>query len=258
MEQVMKDRLLSIFLLFFIGLSSIAFFCIASIIWAITALFDRKLTILHYYSSLWAACYLKIVPAWNVQVVGRQKIDSNKCYIIVSNHLSQLDILACYKLFKPFKWVSKAEVFKIPFIGWNMVLNRYISIKRGDRAGIKHMLLNCEKTLNKGSSIFIFPEGTRSVDGNIGKFANGAFALATKLNLPIIPVVIKGAHQALPKNSLVIRSQHKITIEVLDPVEPESFTGKKPSELASEVRGLIADKYYDSNTGEPQGEKEAA
>lgn len=240
----MKDRLLSIFIFTFIGISSVVFFCIALLIWITTILFDRKLVILHYFSSFWAGCYLKIVPAWNVKVIGAEKINPNKIYVIVSNHLSQLDIPVAFQLFKPFKWVSKAEVFKVPFIGWNMSLNGYIKLKRGDRAGIKHMLLSCEKAINNGSSIYIFPEGTRSADGNIGKFSNGAFSLAKKMNLPILPAVIKGSHQALPKHSLVFRGQHNISIEVLDPIPPESFAEKKAAELANEVRDVIATSYY--------------
>lgn len=158
---------------------------------------------------------------------------------MVSNHASQLDIPVAYQLFKPFKWISKAEVFQIPFIGWNMSLNRYIKLKRGDRAGIKHMLLSCEDNLKKGSSVFIFPEGTRSTNGAIGKFSNGAFALAKKLNTPIMPIVIKGSHKALPKHSLVIKGNHSITLEVLDPVMPESFADKSPKQIADEVRKMI-------------------
>ncbi len=254
----MKDRLLSIFFYTFVSISSVFFFCTALLIWAVTMLFDRRLKTLHYFSAFWAGCYLKIIPAWNIKIIGREKIESDKCYVIVSNHLSQLDIPVAFQLFKPFKWVSKSELFKIPFIGWNMVLNRYISLKRGDRSGIKHMLLHCEKTLTSGSSIFIFPEGTRSENGDIGKFSNGAFALAKKLNLPIIPVVIKGSHQALPKHSLVISGNHNISVEVLDPITPESFADKKTGELANEVREIIANRYYETESLQKTDEKKAA
>ncbi len=254
----MKDRMLSIFIYAFIGISSVIFFCIALLIWATTILFDRRLVALHLFSAFWAGCYLKIVPAWHVSVIGNDKINNSGCYVIVSNHLSQLDIPVAFQLFRPFKWVSKAEVFNIPFIGWNMSLNRYIKLKRGDRVGVKHMLLGCEKALSSGSSIFIFPEGTRSADGNIGKFSNGAFTLAKKMNLPILPVVIKGSHQALPKHSLVISGHHDISIEVLDPIAPETFAEKKPGELANEVKEIIAGRYYETDDNSRSVERAAA
>jgi 1-acyl-sn-glycerol-3-phosphate acyltransferase len=117
------------------------------------------------FTSFWACLYLWIVPAWSVTTAGRHKIRRGATYIVVSNHQSQLDILVAFHLFFPFKWVSKAEVFNLPFIGWNMVLNRYIRLKRGDKESIRQMMAACEKALARGCSVFFFPEGTRSRTG---------------------------------------------------------------------------------------------
>jgi len=100
--------------------------------------------------------------------------------MIVSNHQSQLDTLVAFGLFFPFKWISKAEVFRLPFIGWNMTLNRYIKLKRGDRKSIQKMMTECEKMISKGNSLYFFPEGTRSKTGIIKPFKPGAFILAKR------------------------------------------------------------------------------
>ena len=97
------------------------------------------------------------MPAWCVHVDGLRQDAWKRNYVIVSNHQSQLDILVAFRLFIPFKWVSKAEVFKLPFIGWNMSLNRYIKLNRGDKDGSARMLADGEKSLSLGNSIF-FPK----------------------------------------------------------------------------------------------------
>jgi len=103
-------------------------------------------------------------------VEGREKIRRDATYVIVSNHQSQLDILVLFRLYVHFKWVSKSEIFKIPLIGWNMVMNRYIKLRRGDKESIAQMMADSEERLAEGSSIFIFPEGSRSPDGRLKPF----------------------------------------------------------------------------------------
>jgi len=161
--------------------------------------------------------------------------------MVVSNHQSQLDILVAFRLFFPFKWVSKAEVFKLPFIGWNMVLNRYIKLKRGDKDSVEQMMIDCEKTISKGSSIYFFPEGTRSYTGIVKEFKSGAFILAQKMKIPILPVVINGSKNALPKHSLNFHGKHRISIEVLDELPYESFAQLSVEKTALKVRKIIID-----------------
>ena len=98
-------------------------------------------------------------------MTGRENLPWRGPAVIVANHLSLLDILVLYGLFRPYKWVSKASVFKVPFIGWNMRLNDYVAIRRGDRESIKEMMNHCRQHLANGSPILLFPEGTRSPDG---------------------------------------------------------------------------------------------
>lgn len=236
----MLNRIISIGFLVFIAISSMLLFACALVIWLVTVLFDKRLVILHYFSSFWASIYIWLMPAWSVSIEGRKNI-KKKTYVVVSNHQSLLDILVAFRIFFPFKWVSKAEIFKIPFIGWNMTLNRYIHLIRGDRESIRLMLQDCNKALANGSSVFMFPEGTRSETGRLRPFKPGAFLLAKENKVPILPIVINGTNKALPKHSLEFQGKHEIRVKILEEIPCETFEHMTDSDTADMVRSLIAE-----------------
>src|SRR5438128_6987776 len=127
----------------FIAVSSIVLFPVALVVWATTALFDRRLVILHQFTCFWASLYSWLNPAWRVRVVGRENVRPGATYVMVANHLSFLDILVLFRLRRHFKWVSKVEMFRIPAIGWNMRLNRYVQLRRGDKQSVLEMMATC-------------------------------------------------------------------------------------------------------------------
>ena len=235
----MLNRIISTFFVTYIGITSVFFYLIALLIWGVTRFFDKKLVVLHLFSCFWASIYIWTMPAWRITARGRDKVDWKKTYMVVSNHQSQLDILAAFTLFFPFKWVSKTEVFKVPLIGWNMVMNRYIRLKRGDKESISEMMVECEETLKKGSSVYFFPEGTRSFDGYLRSFKPGAFILAHKLKLPILPIAINGTRKALPKYSMNFHGKHHLSIDILDEIPYEAYAHLTVEETAEMVRQLI-------------------
>ena len=242
----MISRIMSLALILFLAVSSMFFYAGALVIWFATFLYDRRLVILHLYTSFWASVYIWIFPAWSVKIEGRNKIDRKKTYIIVSNHQSQLDILVAFGLFTHFKWVSKSEIFRLPFIGWNMSLNQYIKLKRGDRESVNAMMAQCERALRGGSPVYFFPEGTRSETGVLKPFKPGAFILAKKLKLPILPVAITGTREALPKHSLIIRGRHDIRLRVLDEVPYEKFAGISVEETSLMIRKILAEAVHET------------
>ena len=132
-----------------------------------TAPFDRRKVVLHRFTCFWASLYTWLNPAWPVRVEGRERIRPDETYVMVSNHLSLLDILVLFRLFRHFKWVSKIENFRVPCIGWNMSMNRYVKLRRGDRASVVQMMQACDTLLAEGNSIMMFPEGTRSPTGRL-------------------------------------------------------------------------------------------
>lgn len=237
----MANRFVSIAFLIFIAVSCIFFFVVALILWAATAPFDRRRVVLHRFTCFWASVYLWSMPAWSVRTRGRQHIRPGTTYVVVSNHLSQLDILVAFRLFFHFKWVSKEEVFKLPFVGWNMVLNGYIRLKRGDRKSVEQMMERAEAALRQGNSVYFFPEGTRSKTGDVLPFKPGAFLLAHTVQAPLLPIAISGTRDALPKHSLTITGRHQIRIEVLEEIPYERYADMTPEATAEMTRRMIAD-----------------
>jgi 1-acyl-sn-glycerol-3-phosphate acyltransferase len=167
--------------------------------------------------------YVAFNPLWRTRFEARGKIPWRGPAVVVANHLSLLDILVIYGLFRPFKWVSKAELFRIPFVGWNMVLNDYVRVWRGERDSVKRMLAHCREHLARGSALVIFPEGTRSRDGKMAPFKDGAFKLASEAGCPVVPIAITGSYEALPKHGLIFRKRATIVVKVLDPLDPRAF-----------------------------------
>jgi 1-acyl-sn-glycerol-3-phosphate acyltransferase len=211
------------------------------LVWLLTVLFDKRLYLLHKTTSFIGATLLWMNPLWNLTVEGRDRINPDKVYVMVSNHQSLLDIMVLYSLHTHFKWISKTENFKTPIVGWTMTLNRYIKVERGSSKGAFKMIQEADKTLQLGSSLMIFPEGTRSADGKLGRFKEGAFVLALNNSLPILPIVIDGTAEALPKEGFVLHSRKSIKVKVLDEISPELFVNMNSRELASFVRTKIAE-----------------
>ncbi len=195
----------------------------ALVIWLLTLPFDRRRVVLHLYSCAWATLYVVSNPIWRCRVHGRSKLPWKGPAVIVANHLSMLDILVLYGLFRPFKWVSKAELFRVPVVGWNMWINDYVAIRRGDRESVKQMMAHCRAHLARGTPILLFPEGTRALDGRLSRFKDGAFKLAFDAQVPVYPVVMTGTYEALPKHGLVMRGSMAARVEVLDPLHPQDF-----------------------------------
>jgi 1-acyl-sn-glycerol-3-phosphate acyltransferase len=224
----------------FLTASSIVMFPVAVLTWALSMPFDSRRYLLHRVTSFWASLYTWLNPAWPVTVTGTEKIDESEPCVFVANHLSLLDILVMFRIFKHFKWVSKVENFRIPFIGWNMTLNKYIPLRRGDRKSVVQMMRECERTIGDGNSIMMFPEGTRSPSGRMRTFKTGAFELALKTKVPIQPLVLQGTAHALPKRGFVLQGRHPISIRVLDRIPFESFADMSVDDLTLHVRQVIA------------------
>ena len=207
-------------------------------VFVVTAPFDRQRRVLHLYSCFWAQIYFYLNPLWRVRIEGRDKLPWRGPAVIVANHESLADILILFGLYRPFKWVSKASVFKVPFVGWNMRLNRYVPLVRGDKASIRQMMEDCRTHLRNGVPVLVFPEGTRSKDGDVKAFKDGAFRLAVEAQCPIIPVVVTGSARTLPKHGFVLRDEVNCQVRVLEPVHPEACD-HDVERLREHVRSLI-------------------
>ena len=237
---MLARRLLSTLFWIFLVVSSLLCFPVAVLIWAVTAPFDRRRAALHQFTCFWASLYTWLNPAWPVVVSGREHIRRDATYVMVANHQSLLDILVLFRLFVHFKWVAKIELFKIPCIGWNMSLNRYVRLRRGDPESITRMMRTCEERMTEGSSIMMFPEGTRSADGRLKPFKHGAFTLAKTVRAPLLPIVVEGTADALPKRGFVLQGRHHIRVRVLPEIAYERFADTGVPELTEQVHALFA------------------
>lgn len=238
----MLHRVFSTVFWAFIVVTSVLLFPVAALIWAVTAPFDRHRRVLHLFTCFWASLYTWFNPLWSVEVSGRERLSRSETYVIVANHLSLLDILLMFRLFTHFTWVSKAENFRVPLIGWNMRLNGYIPLKRGDRESVRAMLAACERELRDGTSVMMFPEGTRSRTGELQPFKTGAFELALSTQRPLLPVLVEGTGDALPKRGFVLRGKHRIRLTVLDPIPVASYAGLDAAGLTERTHALFAER----------------
>jgi len=256
------DRLLAVLSTLYLGyctLSSVLMCAVNLVLFVVTYPFDRTGKLINLATSLWIYHFVLINPWWHSRYLGRQNIKFGKPYIIVSTHQSAADIFVLYGLLRPFKWVSKESVFKFPVIGWNMLVNRYISLKRGDRASTKGMFEACRTALTRGDSIIMFPEGTRSADGEILEFKRGPFRLACEMNVPVVPVVVDGTRSILPKGQRRVNFKSNIRVRVLPAVEPASCFGDSRI-LCDRIYALMKDELADMRSelkeelqGDPAG-----
>jgi len=224
----------------FMAFSSLLLYPVAVVLRFTTFPFDRRLKLLHRFTSIWGSLYTWCTPFWHVQINGKENLPRDAPFVIVANHQSFVDILLLFRLRLHFKWVSKIENFRAPLIGWNMTLNRYIPIARGTMKGNLQMMRACEGALRKGNSLMMFPEGTRSLDGRMRPFKDGAFELALRTQSPVLPIVIAGTSQALPKGGMLLDRSPWMCITILPSIPPSSFAGLTAGEVNRTVWTMMS------------------
>lgn len=208
--------------------------------------FDKKKKITHAQCFWWSDAVIGLNPFWNVKVNGLENIGHKKTYVIIANHQSLADIAVLYQLKIQFKWVAKASLFKLPFVGWCLSLIKHIKLTRGDFASIKKIYHQASQWLRKDMSVLFFPEGTRSSDDQMGEFQNGAFKLAIKEKKPILPICIKGTQEAIPKGSWIFKARVKGIVTVLPEIATEDFGHGDFALLRDTVRSKIQQELRQS------------
>lgn len=220
----------------------IVYFPFALLVWLIVLPFDGRRKVIHRLLAFHGELVTRMMPFWKTEVSGRNKIGKGKTYVIISNHQSTLDMLILCCLRCRFRWISKYENLKVPLIGWYIRMARYITVNRGNEESKAIMLERCRQSLGDGISVLIFPEGTRSMDTEIGFFKRGAFQIALEAGIPILPVVIDGTGSILPKHGFVMSGGHRIRMRVLDPVPPSDFGTDNPDELSLKFSSLMKEE----------------
>ena len=203
--------------------------------------FDKKRRVVHRISAWLTNTVFIFAPLARRRVVGMENIDPNKAYVMVLNHQSMVDILSIYNLPLVFKWVSKREVYRIPIVGRLLWMHGDIVINRASaKEAMQLVHSKGMEWLKKGATVSIFPEGTRSKDGQIHNFKAGAFILAKDAGVPILPVVLDGT-SSLVRKGWMINWRNVTTIKVLPPVPAEEVAERSIKEVMPQVHTDMVD-----------------
>lgn len=225
-------------------LIQLTFFFILSVLALVVCFpFDKPRRVVHSLSRAICMCFWYGVPTWRRKIEGLENIDKKKSYVIVINHNSMVDILALYFLPLNFRWVSKREVFRIPYVGQLLTIHGDIAIDRSKGAdSMRKVTEDGKMWIGRGASIAMFPEGTRSKSGEMGRFKQGAFALAKEAGVEILPVVMHGTRTVLNKFYLV-NWRNVLKVSVLPPISAEEVAATPMPELMEKTRTMMCEKY---------------
>jgi len=226
-------------LLVTLGVVITAFMSFWSVVFSFFPDADNKI---HRVANLWAKILLLMCDI-KVKVIGKENLLHGKPQIFMANHQSDFDILIALAYIPvQFRWIAKKELFNIPFFGAAMRSAGYIEIDRHNQEKALQSIDEAALRIRKGKSIMTFPEGTRSRDGEIKAFKQGAFHLAINSGVPIVPVSIIGSGRIMPKRSVKIKSG-QIKLVIGEPIEVKSFDIEKRFELIKKVKDTIIKNY---------------
>lgn len=191
----------------------------------------------------------KLYP-WRIRISGIENLQVDGVYVIVSNHQSLADIPVIAHLRIDTKWLAKAELFRVPFVGWMLRMAGDIPVDRSDRSKSARALMQCAQYLRQRCSVVFFPEGRRSRDGQVLPFAEGPFKLAIREQVSILPLVVEGSGNALPKHSWVFGARQDIHLRILQAVSVTGWELSQSTALRDTVRHRIVDELCRLRGGE--------
>ena len=236
----MKARLISLWnwaeIIVLVILSTV----LVALVYVLTVPFDRTRRVVGRFFRICGTMLIRLNPLWSTRISGYRREKGSGPYIVVANHQSIADIPALSFLPWEMKWLSKEANFKVPGLGWMMRMAGDIPLRRGERESAQSAMARCRWYLDRGMSVMIFPEGTRSADGEIAPFKDGAFRLALETGLPILPIAVAGSRHAIPKNSWVFSVKCQVRIEVLPPVDVKGRDREDIAGLREEIRRQIS------------------
>jgi 1-acyl-sn-glycerol-3-phosphate acyltransferase len=204
----------------------------------VSSLFDSRGYFAHWCARTWSRLIL-ITTGVTVDVSGLERLDPNGTYVFVANHQSFYDIpVLFWSLPQQLRIIAKESLGSFPFIGWHLRRTGHMLVdrKRPDRSKIFGW---ASRLTANGLSLIVFPEGTRSADGRVGKFKGGSFYLALEAGLPVVPLSVVGSRHVMLKNRLATYPGH-VKLVVHHTIDTSSLAGSDPREFAERVRQIIA------------------
>jgi 1-acyl-sn-glycerol-3-phosphate acyltransferase len=229
--------ILSLYVWISFGITLLIWFCLVGI----SRLFDRDPVLYRtgYIFRKIGNATTFINPAWRLHISGEKISDPRNPYVVVCNHQSLADIPLISNLPWEMKWVAKEELFRIPLVGRMLRWSGDIAVDRKSPRSGALAILKAQKVLEQKCSVMIFPEGTRTLDGRVRQFSDGAFHLAIKSKVPILPLVIEGSRDCIPKNSWKFGKPSEIFLKVLPPIGTSDLTVHDVAHLRDTVRIVI-------------------
>lgn len=229
----------SIWAWFVLGVLVVVMVPMIAVVRLVTAPFDpgryhagllfRKLAVIHQGLN----------PLWTFRVSGEIPTNHRNPYVVVSNHVSFVDILLISHLPFEMKWLSKKEFFNYPLVGWAMRMAGDIRLDRSDKQSRARALVDCRDRLGKRVSVMIFPEGTRSRTGELQSFRDGAFRVAIDAGVPVLPLAVIGTRDALVKHDWRF-GYSTAEVRVLDPIPTDGLTEADVAALSDRTRAAIS------------------
>ncbi|WP_255489421.1 1-acyl-sn-glycerol-3-phosphate acyltransferase [Dysgonomonas sp. 216] len=240
----MKKFLIALYQIFIF----LPIFAIATIITALTVMIGCTLGNNRFWSVVppryWSklACRLSLCK---ITVKGREKLDKNTSYVFTPNHQGAFDIFLIYGyLGQNIKWVQKQELRKIPFVGKASEIAGHIFVNQSSLKSMKETITKAEQELKKGDSITIFPEGSRTKDGTMGRFKKGAFIIAQQMQLPVVPLTLNGPFNVMKIHTYLI-NPGKMELIIHDPIPTQGMTEDDIPELLNKTHNEVHSGLWD-------------
>ncbi|GHT76684.1 1-acyl-sn-glycerol-3-phosphate acyltransferase [Bacteroidia bacterium] len=195
--------------------------------------------IFSYYPGRWWSKIMCAITLCPVKVSGKENLNKNQSCVFVANHQGAYDIFLIYGyLDVPIKWIMKQSLRRIPFVGKACEMAGFIFVDNSSPQAAAKTIHEAEQRLKNGASVVLFPEGSRSQTGELGKFKKGAYQIALDLKLPIVPVTINGSYHVLPKHSWLIHP-HRLQMTIHEPIATDNIPANNLREAATAIHTLL-------------------
>jgi 1-acyl-sn-glycerol-3-phosphate acyltransferase len=209
----------------------------------LSSFFDRDGGLQHGFARLWSWLILHTILC-PVKITGLESLDRARPHVFAANHISALDIPLLYE-YLPFQFriMAKKELFRYPFMGWHLRRSGQIAVDQASAVASMRSLMKGVRSLQAGMPLVVFPEGGRSPNGQIQPFMSGAFYIAIKAGVDVVPLAIVGTYEVLPMNSFHIRPG-QMELVIGEPIPTAGYGLRDMDVLAARVQKAVEDLYY--------------
>jgi 1-acyl-sn-glycerol-3-phosphate acyltransferase len=213
-----------------------------SVLCVLFSVFGAYSKLLNFIAKSWTGSIL-FAAGVKLEIEGLDKFDKTKSYIFIGNHQSHFDVFAVFTAIPlTARFMAKKELYKIPIFGWALAATGTVKIDRSNRENSISSMNDALARIRQGVSVIVFPEGTRSEDGQIKAFKKGGFVLALKGGIPLVPVSVSGSRFIQKKHSARI-TPGKIKIIFGSPIDTSQYSYQDREKLSETVRNFIIENY---------------